>query len=191
MVVHWERQEMCNMSKASEIARNVWLGPTPDSLLCPSSENDDESAFDILIEANDLAQSPDVQTLKRVGELSYSAPQHIEHPSSGSIMPQAHTKKGSDPLKTMCQWIYKLANPKRTREASEDEGKDERSLYIAQMGTLRAPFLASHISCMQNRWLCTKPGYVYTVRKSGTSLPIRPTLRCWLHYSPVLSRRYL
>lgn len=24
----WERQEMCRMSKASEIAKNVWLGPT-------------------------------------------------------------------------------------------------------------------------------------------------------------------
>ena len=115
---------MCNMSKASEIARNVWLGPTPDSLLCPSSENDDEPTFDILIEANDLAQPPDSHTLKRVGELSYSAPQHLEYPSSGSIMPQAHTRKVSDPLKTMCQWIYKLANPNNTPDASEDEEND-------------------------------------------------------------------
>lgn len=121
---HWERQEMCNMSKASEIARNVWLGPTPDSLLCPPLENDDEPAFDILVEANDLAQPPDTHTLKRIGELSYSVPQHLEYPSSGSIMPQAHTKKGSDPLKTMCQWIYKLANPKNTPDASEDEEND-------------------------------------------------------------------
>ena len=115
---------MCNMSKASEIARNVWLGPTPDSLLCPYSENDDEPAFDILIEANDLAQPPDSHTLRRIGELSYSAPQHLEYPSSGSIMPQAHTKKLSDPLKTMCQWIYKLANPNNTPDGSEDEEND-------------------------------------------------------------------
>ena len=115
---------MCNMSKASEIARNVWLGPTPDSLLCPPSEDDGEPTFDILIEANDLAQPPDSHTLKRIGELSYSAPQHIEYPSSGSIMPQTHNKKGSDPLKTMCQWIYKLANPNSTPDASEDEEND-------------------------------------------------------------------
>ena len=114
---------MCNMSKASEIARNVWLGPTPDSLLCPSSEND-EPAYDILIEANDLAQPPDFQTLKRVGELSYSAPQHLEYPSSGSIVPQTPTKKGFDPLKSMCQWIYKLANAHNTPDASEDEEND-------------------------------------------------------------------
>lgn len=115
---------MCNMSKASEIARNVWLGPTPDSLLCPLSGDDDEPTFDILIEANDLAQPPDSHTLKRVGELSYSAPQHLEFPSSGSMMPQTHTQKGSDPLKTICQWIYKLANPNNTPDASEDEEND-------------------------------------------------------------------
>ena len=116
---------MCNMSKASEIARNVWLGPTPDSLLCPSPENKDEPTFDILIEANDLAQPPDPYTLKRVGELSYSTPQHLEFPSSGSIMPQTHTKKGSDPLKTMCEWIYKLANPNTTPDASDDENDSD------------------------------------------------------------------
>lgn len=115
---------MCNMSKASEIAKNVWLGPTPDSLLCPPSKNNDEPTFDILIEANDLAQPPEFHTLKRVGELSYSAPQHLEYPSSGSIMPQTHTKKDSDPLKTMCQWIYKLANSEHTPNVLEDEEND-------------------------------------------------------------------
>lgn len=115
---------MCNMSKASEIAKNVWLGPTPDSLLCPPSGDVDEPTFDILIEANDLAQPPDSHTLKRIGELSYSAPQHLEYPSSGSIMPQTHTKKDSDPLKTMCQWIYKLANPENSPNTCEDEEND-------------------------------------------------------------------
>lgn len=55
------------------MVRNVWLGPKPDLLLYPSSEDDNEPTFDILIEASDLAQPPDSQTLKRVGELSYSA----------------------------------------------------------------------------------------------------------------------
>lgn len=113
---------MCNMSRASEIANNVWLGPTPDSLLCPPSEDDPE--FDIFIEANDLAQAPDAQALKRTGELSYSAPQHLEFPSSGSIMPQAHAKSKSDPLKIMCQWMHKLANSNTTPVASEDEDND-------------------------------------------------------------------
>jgi len=117
--VQWERQEMCTMSKASEIADNVWLGPTPDSLLCPPSEND--PIYDIFVEANDLAQPPDGHTLKRIGELSYSAPQHLEFPSSGSIMPQTNIKSGSEPLKVMCEWIHCLANPRTTPVGSEDE----------------------------------------------------------------------
>ena len=110
------------MSKASEIARNVWLGPTPDSILCPPS--DEDPSFDISIEANDLAQPPDLHTLNRVEELSYSAPQHIDFPSSGSIIPQIQSKAGSDPLKIMCQWIHKLANSKITPDVSEDEESD-------------------------------------------------------------------
>ena len=113
---------MCNMSRASEIANNVWLGPTPDSLLCPPAE--DDPVFDILIEANDLAQAPDMQTLKRIGELSYSAPQHLDFPSSGSIVPQTHGRTSYEPLKLMCQWMQKLANPSTTPDASDDDEND-------------------------------------------------------------------
>ena len=110
------------MSKASEIANNVWLGPTPDSLLCPPP--DGIPAFDIFIEASDLAQAPDIHTLKRIGELSHSAPQHLEFPSSGSIVPQIHGKSATEPLKLMCQWMQKLANASTTPESSDDEEDD-------------------------------------------------------------------
>ena len=120
--VQWERQEMCDMSKASEIAENVWLGPTPDSLLCSESEND--PSFDVFIEANDLAQPPEAIQLKRVEELCYSSSQHLDFPSSGSIIPQNHVKSGSDPLQMMCQWIQKLASPGSGSSASEDEEGD-------------------------------------------------------------------
>lgn len=110
------------MSKASEIAHNVWLGPTPDSSLQCSSVGEDESpSFDILIEASDLAQASDLRTLNRIGELSYSAPQHLEFPSSGSIMPQSKSALDVDPLTEMCQWIFKLANRQITPDSSEDE----------------------------------------------------------------------
>lgn len=115
---------MCNMSKASEISNNVWMGPTPDSSLCSSSQDEDTQDFSIVIEANDLAQPPDTHTLKRVGELSYSAPQHLEFPSSGSIITQTKSKADSDPLLAMCHWIHKLANPNSTPDTSEDEEQD-------------------------------------------------------------------
>ena len=113
---------MCHMSKASEIAENVYLGPTPDSLLCPAQEGD--PTFDVFIEASDLAQPPDSYALKRIAELCYTAPQHLEFPSSGSIMPQMHTRYGSDPMKQMCQWIHKLANPRTTPDSSDDDSND-------------------------------------------------------------------
>ena len=111
---------MCSMSKASEIAHNVWLGPTPDSSVCHSNEND-SVAFDVLIEANDLATPPDFPTLRRVGEASFSSPQILEFPSSGSMLPQTYCKFGKDPLTRVCHWIFKLANPDATPSTSEDD----------------------------------------------------------------------
>ena len=119
-----EKKEMSFMSRASEIARNVWLGPTPDSMLCPGMHGDTDGGFDILIETNDLATVPDAHSLKRIGELSYSAPQHIEFPASGSITLEQLSKPGFDPLTRICHWIYRLANPITTPDTSEDEDQD-------------------------------------------------------------------
>ncbi|KAL8968927.1 MAG: hypothetical protein Q9183_002245, partial [Haloplaca sp. 2 TL-2023] len=118
-----ERQEMCTMSRASEIAENVWLGPAPDSPVCASSPQDpDQPSFDIFIEASDLAQAPDPQSLTQIGDLSLDVPQHVEFPSSGSIMPQKWPKAGPlDPVTQMCQWIHGLAKPTEASELDEDE----------------------------------------------------------------------
>ncbi len=109
------------MSKASEISPNVWLGPTPDPSLQGSSGGGEEPTFDILIEASDLAQVPDAHTLSRVRHLGFSAPQHLEFPSSGSVMPPRLPNSGTDPLTEMCAWIHQLANPQMTPDTSEDE----------------------------------------------------------------------
>lgn len=113
---------MCNMSKASEIAKNVWLGPSPDSSLCRLTETgEEEPLYDVLIEASDLAQAPDSHTLKRIGELSHFGLQHLEFPSSGSVMPPKCANAGTDPLTEMCQWIHRLANPGFTPDTSDEE----------------------------------------------------------------------
>jgi len=115
---------MCNMTKASEIANNVWLGSSPDASLCSPSGDEGHLRFDIMIDANDLAQVPDCHTLQRIAERSFSAPQRIDFPSSGSIMPQKYTNSNANPLTVMCQWIYRLANPGSTRSAGQDEEHD-------------------------------------------------------------------
>lgn len=115
---------MCSMSKVSEISQNVWLGPTPDVPIQYSSgreEEEEEDGFDILIETSDLAQVPDLHTLNRIGEQSYSAPQYLEFPSSGSITPPRWPAVEIDPLTEMCRWIYQMANPRITPDTSEDE----------------------------------------------------------------------
>ena len=115
---------MCEMGKASEIARNVWLGPTPDSSLSlPCDDGDIE--FDILIEANDLSVAPDPQLLERIGEESFSSPQSTDFPSSGSILPQSWPQSGSDPLTQMCQWMYKLTHSDGTLDQDEKLTPDE------------------------------------------------------------------
>lgn len=120
--VNWERREMCTMSKASKIANNVWLGPTPDSTLCPASEAENgRDEFDIYIEASDLAAPPDQQTLERLAEMSASAPQHLEFPSSGSIMPATWSQTEVDSLMDTCQWLYRLANPEAEFSGSSEE----------------------------------------------------------------------
>ncbi|MCJ1414068.1 tyrosine/serine/threonine protein phosphatase pps1 [Xylographa parallela] len=120
-----ERQEMCTMSKASEISNNVWLGPTPESTLCPSSDAEsDPQGFDIYIEASDIARNPDKKTLNRIAELSNSSPQNLEFPSSGSIMPPTWSHTEVDGLLDTCKWIYRLANPGLTPNSSDDGGQD-------------------------------------------------------------------
>ena len=111
---------MCTMSKASEIAHNVWLGPTPDTSISPSGD-DGSVAFDILIEGSDLATPPSAQTLRRIEQESYASPQTLDFPSSGSLMPQAYPKPGLDPLTRICQWLHKVAN----RDGTVDTGDDD------------------------------------------------------------------
>lgn len=115
---------MCTMSKASEIATNVWLGPTPDTTQYPSSTGGEDLDFDILIEASDLARAPDSKTLQRVAELSASSPQFVEFPSSGSIMPPSWSHSEVDGLLETCQWMYKQANPELTPASSDDSEQD-------------------------------------------------------------------
>jgi len=115
---------MCAMSKASEIATNVWLGPTPDTTQCPSSTGTEDLDYDILIEASDLARVPDNKTLHRVADHSASSPQFMEFPSSGSIKPPSWSHSEVDGLLETCQWIYRLANPDLTPASSDDSEQD-------------------------------------------------------------------
>lgn len=117
--LQWERLEMCNMSKASEIANNVWLGPSPDWNSCSANKSD---LFDIYIEASDLAQVPDGAFLNEVAEQSAECPQRFEFPSSGSIMPPSWSQAEVDGLVETCRWLYDVTNPSKREQSMEIDG---------------------------------------------------------------------
>ncbi|PWY95834.1 hypothetical protein BO94DRAFT_580991 [Aspergillus sclerotioniger CBS 115572] len=119
----WERLEMCEMSKASEISTNVWLGPTPDYLLRPGScgpaptEN-----FDLLIEASELASIPGPRFLAKLNKQLDEGPQKLEFPSSGSILLPAGEHREVDDLVNTVRWIYYLANPDEPDHKADADG---------------------------------------------------------------------
>ncbi|KAI9732358.1 MAG: tyrosine/serine/threonine protein phosphatase pps1 [Cirrosporium novae-zelandiae] len=121
---HWERFEMCDMSKASEIAPNIWQGPTPGDFT-----TDDES-FDILIEASDLAQIPSPQLLKQISEESQTSPSRLEFPSSGSIMPPTWSQAEVDGLLDTCRWMYELANPDSVQDSNLPETDQDGDIHM-------------------------------------------------------------
>jgi len=117
-----ERYEMHTMSSATEIANNVWLGPTPDASLTVPSDPDAalpsaDQAYDLFVEATDPAQLPDrkafhlMETLLDNPNVSNNAIPQLEFPGSGSIMPPTWSQAEVDALMETVGWLYKQANP--------------------------------------------------------------------------------
>lgn len=124
---YWERYEMCDMSKASEISSNVFLGPTPDSTLHPDCLGED--AYDVLIDATDLAHVPESRSLRALrmsmDKVNRKSPIHMEFPSSGSIMPPTWSHTEVDGLMETCRWMYELANPQEVRRSKRRRSDDD------------------------------------------------------------------
>lgn len=111
---HQERVEMSTMTKASEIARNVWLGPTPDYTIDPTLLEKDDAFFDILIECSDSGRL-NHKALQAIAEGSDEEanqlqPAYLEFPSSGSIMPPSWSLTEAEGIVETCKWLHHLAN---------------------------------------------------------------------------------
>lgn len=110
--LHQERVEMCEMTKASEIAHNVWLGPTPDERVDSTRLHEVESIYDVFIECNDAGRI-DPKVFQIISESSNSTPTYLEFPSSGSIMPPSWSDTEVDGIVETCKGLYALANGQR------------------------------------------------------------------------------
>lgn len=100
-----ERTEMYAMAKASEIAENVWLGPTPDA------GSEEESQYDVRIECGDLGQL-NPTALQAIAEMPYDETKKydLNFPSSGSIPAPTWSHADADGILETCQWIWHLAH---------------------------------------------------------------------------------
>lgn len=130
---------MCAMSKASEISNNVFLGPTPDVGLHPDCLGED--AYDMLIEATDLAHVPEARSLRalRMGleKIHRKTAMHMEFPSSGSIMPPTWSHTEVDGLMDMCRWMYELANPHEVKRSKRRRQDDNETVEMDDVATPR------------------------------------------------------
>jgi len=121
-----ERREMCSMSKASEISRGVFQGPSPGPFTDPPSSSDDPT-FDLYVEASDHASLPDdrllAAKLKQLEDRDDDEPVHIAFPSSGSILPPSWSQAEVDGILRMCRWLYDLNHTmKPVSRAKDDDG---------------------------------------------------------------------
>lgn len=126
---HQERVEMHSLSKASEIVKNVWLGPTPDpTIFGTHGATSRRSQWDVLVEATDFSHMPEAQNLADIERFlgsrrGPSALAQLDVPSSGSTSAQGN-EENIQKLINLCRWIHKLANP------DSKSGKPSRRFLI-------------------------------------------------------------
>lgn len=105
---HQERREMYALTKASAIASNVWLGPTPE----PHSA--DEKPYDVLIECSDLGtlDAAPLRSLvdgRRPFPSASCTPVRLTFPSSGLVPPPTWSHNDADAILETCRGIHALA----------------------------------------------------------------------------------
>ncbi|KAK4133094.1 hypothetical protein BT67DRAFT_55904 [Trichocladium antarcticum] len=119
---HQERREMYDMTQASEIAHNVWLGPTPDS------GSEEEQAFNVLIECSDMGRlNPAALQAICEGAGDDQDQLHLDFPSSGSILAPTWSHAEADGILESCKWIHHLAHgthPSAPPETAPDADGD-------------------------------------------------------------------
>lgn len=130
---------MYSMSAATEIAHNVWLGPTPDPNIDGLSGNQsDRPDFDLLVSCSDGVDMPRGVHLKlaeRQLDQKESSPDgakdvvvdELEFPASGAILPPTWGNTDVSRLIDTCRFIYNQANRrslKRRRDSKFSAGRD-------------------------------------------------------------------
>ncbi|KAJ5120607.1 uncharacterized protein N7515_009995 [Penicillium bovifimosum] len=119
----WERKEMTTMSRASEIAPNVWLGPTPDYFRRTGPfESSEDDPYDLFIETGELADIPGPRFLAMLDKDIENGPQRMQFPCSGTLLLPSYNDREVEDIINTVRWIYYLANPEPESEELASDG---------------------------------------------------------------------
>ncbi|KAF6840516.1 dual specificity phosphatase [Colletotrichum plurivorum] len=177
-----ERKEMYNMTKASEISHNVWLGPTPD----PTSGEEDR--FDVLIECSDVGRL-NPSSLRTLAESNVEPLQrpYIDFPSSGSILPPTWSQVEAEGILETCKWIYRLAHgtlPNAGSSASNGGGDTDMDEQMERsLVNLRPRRILIH--CADGYTESTMLGIAYFSYSTGRNIT-----DAWLHLHTLKQRNF-
>ncbi|PNY29450.1 Dual specificity phosphatase [Tolypocladium capitatum] len=172
--VHQERREMWDMTEASEISRNVFMGPTPE----PGSAEEQE--FDILVECSDMG-GLNPAALQLIAESLDDAvtQSFLDFPSSGSILPPTWSHEDADGILETCRWMYHLSHgtcPKTDAVSIVGRDGDSPMLSERPASPLHSRPRKILIHCADGYTESTMLGIAYFSYSTG-----RPVPDAWLH----------
>lgn len=180
--VHQERREMWEMTKASEISHNVFMGPTPE----PGS--DDEKAFDILIECSDMGRL-NPRALETIAGSTDGEVKRKFHdfPSSGSILPPTWSHTEADGILETCKWLYHLAHGTfpDSEPGSNDAEDDTQMSFDSEDDVQTSNPRKILIHCADGYTESTMLGIAYYSYSTG-----RPVLDAWLNLHTTEKRNF-
>ncbi|KAI0876339.1 hypothetical protein GGS24DRAFT_237933 [Hypoxylon argillaceum] len=176
-----ERTEMYAMTKASEISKNVWLGPTPE----PGSE--EEKQYDVLIECSDVGRL-NPAALQAIAEKPDSDVKHreLDFPSSGSIPVPTWSHAEADGILDTCHWIWHLAHGTLPTDVDTDVDGDvsmSDASHTPETDGLRPRRILIH--CADGYTESTMLAIAYFSYSTG-----RPVADAWLDLHTVMKRNF-
>lgn len=176
--VHQEWREMWDMTKASEISHNVFMGPTPES------RSPEEQQFDVLIECCDFGRlNPAALQLIAESMDEESSQAFLDFPSSGSILPPTWSHDEADGILETCRWMYHLSHgtyPKPRDAATGQHDADGREASPVQSRPRKIL-----IHCADGYTESTMLGIAYLSYSTG-----RPVPDAWLHLHTYKHRNF-
>ncbi|KAI0145313.1 hypothetical protein GGR57DRAFT_480883 [Xylariaceae sp. FL1272] len=175
---HQERAEMYAMTQASEIAHNVWLGPTPER------DSAEDRRYDIQVECSDLGRlNPRaLQAIAEKGGNSETKYPDLDFPSSGSISAPTWSHAEADGILDTCKWIWHLAHG--TLPAPLDMDRDGDATMTDASESHRRPRKIL-IHCADGYTESTMLAIAYFSYSTGQPIP-----DAWLNLHTMMQRNF-